>query len=364
MTRERRTLHLEGISAGFGDIDVLHDVSFTVGPAELVTVFGPSGSGKTTLLRVLAGLHPASSGRILSGTHDITARPANHRSIGLVPQEGALFPHLTVAANVAYGLRRPHLWSGRRTRLHADRVTELLDLIGLRTRGSAMPHELSGGQQQRVALARALAPAPDVLLLDEPFSSLDPGLRTQLRHDTVRLLRATRTPAVLITHDLSEALSLSDRLVVLSDGHVIATGTPRELYEQPPTERVARLLGDSQLLAVTREGACVRTALGLHQTRSGSERSLPASVLARPEQVRLDSADDSHGGDDGALAEVCGVDYHGDTQRVRIRLTGDGAGVELVAQVSTARVWQTGDTCRARLVGPVHLLPDSGMLST
>lgn len=337
------TLHVEHLSAGFVGHRVVTDVSFTVEPGEIVTVLGASGSGKTTLLRAIAGLHRCESGQVFLGERDVTRLPAEKRRVGLVPQEGALFPHRTVAANIGYGVRRHE---------RAARVAAMLDLIGLSDRAEAMPHELSGGQRQRVALARALAPAPPVLLLDEPFSSLDAALRVSLRMDFSRVVAETGTAAVLVTHDVAEALTMSDRIVVLDQGRVLAVGTPDELYRRPPSRAVAEKLGPATVLEALPAGeGRVQTGLGLLETLDATTPSAAGHVLVRPEQLRLAPADDTAAAGHG---RVMWSEYRGDTSTVHVALS---RGPRLIVRAHPASVWTVGDEVRVEVLDAVHVLP-------
>jgi len=234
------TLDLHDVSGGYGDAAVVRGVDLRVDRGEIVSVLGPSGSGKTTLLRMIAGLHPLASGHVMSGGRDLTHVPAHRRRIGLVAQEGALFPGLSVAANIAYGLR------GVRARRAAEHPTvrHLLALVHLDELAHRMPHELSGGQRQRVAVARALAPEPTVVLLDEPFNALDAALRGGVRGGVLALLREAGVAALLITHDRAEAFASGDRVAVFVDGRVAQVDTPAAIYRAPATAEVAGLSGD------------------------------------------------------------------------------------------------------------------------
>lgn len=338
------TLELDRLVAGYRTGPVLHDVSLDVAERELVSVLGVSGSGKTTLLRTVAGLHRPDSGRVVLDGRDVTRLPPERRRIGLVPQEGALFGHLTVAQNVGFGLRGAR-WPSRS---RPGRVATLLDLVGLADHGDRMPHELSGGQRHRVALARALAPEPDLVLLDEPFAALDPTLRTGLRDQVRAVLRESGTTAVLITHDQDEALSLSDRVAVLSEGRIVQVGTPRELYRAPRTTWLATFLGDAMLLPGHSDGTRVTTGLGVldHAT------ALTGDVVAvvRPEQLML-----SDGGADGAAATavVDSVTYFGRDQVVGLTLPD---GTPARARVGPDAVAAPGAPVRLRVAGPVHVL--------
>jgi iron(III) transport system ATP-binding protein len=231
-------LEIEGIRVSYGATQVLIDVSLEVPKESITVVLGTSGSGKTTLLRAIAGFERPQAGRIVLAGQVIDAQGAHvaaeRRRLGYVPQEGALFPHLNVARNVAFGLPRRE----RRS----TRVDELLSLVGLADLRRRYPHELSGGQQQRVALARALAIDPPVILLDEPFSSLDAALRTKMRAEVVDVLRAAGTAAVMVTHDQQEALSMADQVAVLRHGRIAQVGPPRELYTRPVDPAMAQFL--------------------------------------------------------------------------------------------------------------------------
>jgi iron(III) transport system ATP-binding protein len=222
---------------------IVHDASFDVAEGELFVLVGPSGCGKSTLLRVVAGLDPAERGSVLLSDRDVTKEPPERRRIGLVFQDHALFPHRRIDQNIAFGIT--HLDRRERNR----RVGELLELVRLDGMAKRYPHELSGGEQQRIALARALAPEPAVVLLDEPFASLDPSLRDDVRSDVVGALRARGAAAVLVTHDRHEALALGDRIAVMSEGRILQIGRPDEVYERPINRFVAKFLGDASFLS-------------------------------------------------------------------------------------------------------------------
>jgi iron(III) transport system ATP-binding protein len=248
-------------------------------------VLGLSGCGKTTLLRVISGFERAERGSVSLGPLTLddghTYIAPEKRDIGYVPQEGALFPHLSVEANVGFGLTR------RERR--GEAVGELLEMVGIAPLARRLPHELSGGEQQRVALARALACRPRVLLLDEPFSSLDASLRTRVREEVHALLREQGVTTVLVTHDQEEALSLADTVAVLRDGTIVQRGTPAELYEQPADARLARFLGAANMIDAAFVGGTARTPLGELQLRL-APASRPAAggiVLVRPEQLEV-----------------------------------------------------------------------------
>ena len=339
-------LEVSGLVKSFGALRVLNGLDLRVQPGGLAAVLGPSGCGKTTLLRVIAGFERADAGqiqlagRLLDGPDGMV--PAERRGITVVPQDGALFPHLTVAQNVAFGLprRRP----GR-----AGRVAEVLSLVGLSALADRHPHQLSGGQQQRTAVARALAPSPALILLDEPFSALDAGLRSQLRSDLREVLRADHATAVLVTHDQDEALSLADQVAVLADGVVSMAGTPQEVYLRPTSLAVARFVGElSELPGLAGDGV-VRTVLGALPLRADlASATGPGIVVVRPEQARLDPT--------GSGAVVRSVRYFGRDTEVTVEVPG-GDGPLLLRCRSAAPVPPAGEV-GLRVAGPVSFFAD------
>jgi iron(III) transport system ATP-binding protein len=332
----------------------LDDVALTVPKGSFVSVLGPSGSGKTTLVRCLAGFERPDAGRIALRGRELVAPGtfvrSHARGIGVVPQEGALFPHLTVAQNVGFGL----VGSLRPSR--RKRVGELLDLVGLRGLGERRPDQLSGGQQQRVALARALAPEPELVLLDEPFSALDAQLRVELREEVRELLRSLDATAVLVTHDQSEALSLADHLVVMRAGRVVAVGDPRSVYDRPVDVELGRFLGDAVVVpgeAVRGlDGVEVRCALGRLGVCHWHGCEGACLVLIRPEQICVRPADgpDEAEGVEGTVMSMSffghdalvSLGLHGVPEPVSVRVLGspgyrpgDPAVVEVTEPVCT-----------------------------
>ncbi len=247
-------IELDAVQKAFDEAVALEEVSLTVEDGEFFTLVGPSGCGKTTTLRTIAGLSTPTGGTVRFDGEDVSDVPVEQRNVGVVFQSYALFPHMTVAENIAYGLR---FTDPPRGLTDDERVGELLDLVDLPGMGEREPDELSGGQQQRVALARALAPSPDVLLLDEPMSALDARLREQLRREIKRIQRELGVTTVYVTHDQEEALAVSDRLAVMNDGAIEQVGTPVEVYEAPETNFVASFVGENNLFSgvvVGREG--------------------------------------------------------------------------------------------------------------
>ena len=299
------SLHITDLHKAFGSHAVLTGIDLTVPEGSLAAILGPSGSGKTTLLRVLAGFERADRGTIALGDQVVDDGhrfvPPERRGIGYVPQEGALFPHLTVLKNVAFGVPR-------RERA-ARKLDELLEMVGLSGLGDRYPHQLSGGQQQRVALARALAIRPGIVLLDEPFSSLDAGLRSSVRADVQRVLREHGTTALLVTHDQDEALSMAEQVAVIRNGRVGQTGSPQNLYAHPGDPGIARFLGDANLVPCTVEGGVATTPFGLLAVRAGGTASgaRHSIALVRPEQLAVST--DIHG--PGLTARVVRNQFHG-----------------------------------------------------
>jgi iron(III) transport system ATP-binding protein len=279
-----RGLTVERLSHAYGERTVVRDVSLALETAEVHCLVGPSGCGKTTILRLIAGLEPVQGGRIAIDGRLVASPgfglPPEARRVGLMFQDYALFPHLRVLDNVAFGLRGVE--SGERRR----RAQDLLAQVGLSALAASYPHMLSGGEQQRVALARALAPGPRLMLLDEPFSSLDASLREQVREDTVALLRASGTPVLMVTHDADEAVRVADRIHVMLDGRILQSGTPAELYAHPANPFVASFFGPLNRFKGWVVAGQVSTPLGSIEVAELSDGTA-VDVLIRPEAVRL-----------------------------------------------------------------------------
>ncbi|QOR70386.1 ABC transporter ATP-binding protein [Ruania alkalisoli] len=336
----------------FGATRALDGVDLRVETGELLAVLGPSGCGKTTLLRCLAGFERPDSGSITLADQIVTDHrrhvPAHRRRVSVVPQEGALFPHLSVGENVGFGLTPGR---GRSDSAAAVRVEEVLELVGLNGSANRMPHELSGGQQQRVAVARALAPRPPLILLDEPFSALDAGLRSGLRRDIRDALHADGATAVLVTHDQGEALSMADQIAVMRDGSILQTGSPAEVYGRPGTPWVAQFVGEAMVFGIQAEGSLGRCVLGEVQLAEPTPDGAAMVAVIRPEQVMLGTEPESG----GVPARVRRIDYRGHDAMVSL----DVAGTTVLSLAVSGRdaAVQVGDLVRARVVGPIRTYP-------
>jgi iron(III) transport system ATP-binding protein len=331
-------LEVRGLWKSYATTEVLRSVDLDVAPGSLNAVLGLSGCGKTTLLRVIAGFERAQRGRVeLSGQvldDGRTYVAPERRGIGYVPQEGALFPHLSVQANVGFGLSRAE----RR----GSTVSELLAMVGLAPLARRMPHELSGGEQQRTALARALARRPALLLLDEPFSSLDATLRGTVREEVSALLRRQGTTTVLVTHDQEEALSLADSVAVLRDGTIIQQGSPTEIYSAPTDARLASFLGEANLVEATFEDSRARTSLGTLELRGGTPRASTATrgvVVVRPEQLYVSAHAEEGEGLHGTVAQCR---YYGHDALLQIRPDDPSGTPLLLARVHGEQALRAG----------------------
>ena len=288
ITQKAGSVVFQNVKKTFGAFTAIPDLSLTIEPGTLVTLLGPSGCGKTTTLRMLAGLEHPTAGRILIGGKDVTMLPANERDVSMVFQSYALFPHMSSLENVAYGLES----SGLSRRQAREKAEEGLALVGLAGMGQRLPAELSGGQQQRVAVARALVLEPQVLLLDEPLSNLDARLRRRVRTEIRELQQRLGFTAVYVTHDQDEALAVSDRIIVMKDGQIAQSGTPRELYESPASSFIADFMGEANVIpcdVLGIDGADAEIRIGgfLHRVPAGRAKPGAASLAVRPSAVSL-----------------------------------------------------------------------------
>jgi len=323
-------IRLDRVTKRFGDVAAVRGADLEVAGGEIVALLGPSGCGKTTLLRTIAGFERPDDGLVEIGGRRVAGEnawvPPEGRGVGMVFQDYALFPHLTVAENVGFGLPR---------RDRAQRVPTLLALVDLCGLGGRYPYELSGGQQQRVALARALAPAPRVVLLDEPWSNVDPQLRAELRHEVAAVLRPLHVTALLVTHDREEAFSLADRIALMRDGEIVQVGTSEELYFAPADRWSAGFLGEGNLLPGRASSGSVDTPIGVVPCNGEAGE---VEVLVRPELVAL--APHPHG-----AGEVVAREFRGHDVFYRVLVDG----VEVVSQRPSNEVVPLGARVDVRL---------------
>ena len=323
---------LEGVSKRFGETVAVDGASLCVASGEVVALLGPSGCGKTTLLRLVAGFERPDggcvsvAGKAVAG-HGGWVAPEGRR-VGMVFQDYALFPHLTVAGNVGFGLAR---------RDRGSRVPELLSLVGLSGLDRRYPHELSGGQQQRVALARALAPSPGVVLLDEPWSNVDPFLRETLRGEVMEIVQPLGVTVLLVTHDREEAFSVADRIVLMCDGRVVQEGSAEDLYFAPATRWVAEFVGAANVLSGRVVGRTVETAIGVFAANGVSKRDV--QVVVRPELLELEPSPIGR-------AEVVTREFRGHDVVYRVLLDG----LELVSQRPSTEVVDLGSRVSVRVL--------------
>jgi iron(III) transport system ATP-binding protein len=324
-------IRLDAVTKRFAETAAVDAASLCVDRGEVVALLGPSGCGKTTLLRLIAGFERPDAGTIAVAGRTV-ATPGTWvapeaRKVGMVFQDYALFPHLTVAANVGFGLPR---------RARGARVSELLSVVGLSGLERRYPHELSGGQQQRVALARALAPSPELVLLDEPWSNVDPFLRETLRTEVAEIIRPLGVTVLLVTHDREEAFSLADRIALMRDGAIVQEGTAEELYFAPSSRWAAEFVGAANVLSGRVVGERVETALGAFPA-NGARRD-DAQVLVRPELLELEPSANGP-------AEVVAREFRGHDVFYRVLLDG----VELVSQRPSTEVVDLGSRVAIRV---------------
>jgi iron(III) transport system ATP-binding protein len=335
----------------FGSTAALDEVSLEIARGELFFLLGPSGCGKTTLLRTIAGFYTPDGGAVLFGDSDVTHVPPQHRNTGMVFQNYALWPHMTVEANVAFGLKVRHVPRAERNR----RVAEALETVRMGEYARRKPNQLSGGQQQRVALARALVIRPQCLLLDEPLSNLDAKLRLEMRSEIRRLCKEAGLTGIYVTHDQKEALSIADRMAVMFAGRIGQVGTPQELYTRPGDAKIADFLGETNFLdgraGPAQHGACeIRTALGALRAMAGDVAAGPCTVSIRPEAIEFAAAPALEApGPNEFPARVVELVYLGDALEITLA-AGDGARLRATAPAS-ARLprLQIGSDVRCRV---------------
>ena len=325
-------LQTQNLVKRFGDFSAVNDVSLSIKKGEIFALLGSSGCGKSTLLRMLAGFETPSSGSIILGGQDIGALPPYERPINMMFQSYALFPHLTVAQNIAFGLQREGLPKAQ----IAARVDDMLALVQLQSYASRKPHQLSGGQQQRVALARSLAKKPQLLLLDEPLGALDKKLRERTQFELVNIIEAVGVTVVMVTHDQEEAMTMASRIAVMSEGKVLQVGTPHEVYEYPNCRFVADFIGnvnllDGQLHSKTQDACVLQTALGAIEVGHSvaAAENMPMSLAIRPEKIRISTQQPEGELPNLFSARVMEIAYLGDVntyivqtdQGVRVKIT-------------------------------------------
>ena len=338
-------LELTAISKSFADVQVLDSLNLSVAPGSRTAIVGPSGSGKTTLLRILAGFETPDTGRIVMQGRTLFDEnrfvPAHQRGIGFVPQEGALFPHLNVADNIAWGL------DGTRHEKR-QRVEALMEMVSLdRQLATHWPHEISGGQQQRVALARALAQRPSLMLLDEPFSALDTGLRAMTRKATADLLAEAGVASILVTHDQNEALSFATQVAVMRSGRFTQVGTPYEVYTRPVDEETALFLGDALILPAQLTSGYALCALGKVPTDNPLATG-QGRVMLRPEQLSVTAC----AGHESPIS-ILDVDFTGQLSTLTLGLAGQQQPV--ILKTVSQPGWNPGTAVRIDIAGAARV---------
>lgn len=306
-------IEFQNVTKSFGSTTAIHDLSFKIDENDIVALLGPSGCGKSTILRAIAGFEGIDQGAIKINHKTVTQQkivvPPNKRNIGMVFQDFALFPHLSIAKNIGYGLK------GSKSEV-THRVNELLSLIKMESYGNRMPHELSGGQQQRVAVARALSQKPEIVLLDEPFSSLDTSLRSQLRQEIRDILKAEKVSALIVTHDQAEAFEFSDRIIVMKAGTKIQEGTPKMIYQSPISAWCARFVGHANFIS----GDLVKEQIDKYLKVSSQiyPKESNFQMMVRPENIQITSESKN-----GLKGVVMGSSFVGESEFIKVKLTDD-----------------------------------------
>lgn len=358
MSNSAPYLQLQNVYKRFGKTVALDNISLDVQSGEFLFLLGPSGCGKTTLLRIIAGLEELDQGRVIQAGRDVTRLPASRRDFGIVFQSYALFPNLTVADNIAYGLKNQKLPKAQ----IAARVAELLQLVGLQGLDRRYPAQLSGGQQQRVALARALALSPGLLLLDEPLSALDARVRANLRSEIKSLQRRVGVTAIMVTHDQEEALTMADRIVVMNHGHIVQIGTPLEIYQQPATPFVADFVGQMNFLpgVVSGEGVgVIRSgpfALRVQDWQNHIPTGSQVMLAVRPEEIRVER--DHTGMSNVLLTEVRAVEFMGPHYRLLLRYDRGGDEEPVHLTINLPRHATAHHDLRVGALMPVYVPAD------
>ncbi|MBY5851611.1 ABC transporter ATP-binding protein [Rhizobium ruizarguesonis] len=318
----QNVIQLVGVTKSYKSIDVLSPVNLDIRDGEFLTILGPSGSGKTTILRMIGGFTPPTAGKILLRGTDIAQVPIHKRPFNTVFQDYALFPHMTVARNVGYGLRIRKTPAGEIKR----RVEAVLGTVNLGDKAGRYPAELSGGQRQRVALARAIVCEPQVILLDEPLAALDAELRRSMQEFLKELQRRIRTTFVFITHDQEEAISMSDRIAVMDHGNLVQVGTPQEIYYKPKSEFVAKFFGENNILPAAASGLppapSIESPLGRHAATAGQHGELLLAI--RPESLRLYDGSDLRSDERIAKARLESITFLGASTQLSLSVGASG----------------------------------------
>ncbi len=344
-------LELRSVTKRYGEHLAVAGVNLSVPAGSRTAIVGPSGSGKTTLLRIIAGFEMPDTGEVLLEGEDLTGVPAHRRGIGYVAQEGALFPHLTIAQNIGFGLARSD--PTRRVR-----ITELMDLVGLpATMRDRRPHELSGGQQQRVALARALARKPKLMLLDEPFSALDAGLRETIREMVGEALKSSGIASILVTHDRAEALGFADQIAIMRDGALIQAGSPEALYREPADALTAHFLGDALIIDTEMRDGQAMSIFGPIETNAKGANGR-ATIMLRTEQIAVTQIDSAQA-TNGPTGRVLSQSFHGSRCRLVVEAMWrpDEPGAQsLTVETSSLAAPKVGAMVRLDIIGPAHVL--------
>lgn len=357
-----KKLIIDKVSKQFAEVAALQDVHLELEEGKMLAVLGPSGCGKTTLLRAIAGFETPDAGRIIINGQTVFDGQTNlkpeHRKIGYVPQHGVLFPHLSVEKNIAFGLHGVEFKSKAQI---ARRVLDMLKLVGMSGLGQRMPHQLSGGQQQRIALARALAPSPSLVLLDEPFSALDTGLRIALREEVKATLNAIGATAIMVTHDQEEALSMADLVAVMRQGRCVQVSDPVSLYKYPKDLQVAKFVGDAIVLPASIENGRAHSCFGtlplagstINETMSEvMPDTKSAVIMIRPEQFVLASPDEAQFS--GCVLKTI---YYGHDAlvhlRVHLRTQAQAGEQDIQMRISGARSFAPGERLGLKITGAV-----------
>lgn len=347
-----KKLIIDRVSKQFSEVQALSDVQLELEEGKMLAVLGPSGCGKTTLLRAIAGFETPDAGRILINGQTVFDDKTNikpeHRKIGYVPQNGVLFPHLTVEKNIAFGLSSAN--SKPQTKQQKiQRVIEMLELVGMAGLGQRMPHELSGGQQQRIALARALAPSPSLVLLDEPFSALDAGLRIALREEVRATLNAIGATAIIVTHDQEEALSMADLVAVMRQGKCVQVSDPVSLYQCPTDINVAKFVGDAIVLPAVVANGSVHSHFGTLALAGGcATDTKSATIMIRPEQFVVSPPNEQQFG-----GHVLKTIYYGHDALVHLKTEDQWGAQEIQMRVNGARTFSPGEYLGLKIEGAV-----------